>query len=208
MAQHARHSLTIDAVLLAAGLSQRMGAPNKLLMPIGGEPLVRRSLRLYSDIARRVVVVFGHEAERVQAALDGLAYAGVFNENYQAGQQSSVSAGLGAAGSSADAVLVALADQPLLTGSDIQALVDTFADSPRDKIVIPYRGEVRGNPVLIPRAIVRRILDQGENPGCRRFIDANPDLVMRYPASNTHFTTDLDTPEDARSLGIAINHAS
>jgi molybdenum cofactor cytidylyltransferase len=71
----------ISALLLAAGESRRMGKRNKLLLPVGGEPLLRRSARILLDSpVRQVVVVLGYQAERVRPALDGLALTVVENE--------------------------------------------------------------------------------------------------------------------------------
>ena len=63
----------IAVILLAAGESRRMGEANKLLLPVGGEPLVRRTARLLASIDNaRVTVVLGHEADEVRAALAGI----------------------------------------------------------------------------------------------------------------------------------------
>ena len=78
-------------ILLAAGMSQRMGGVNKLLLPINGVPMVRHmalTLVAFADVSP--VVVLGHEAERVGAALDGIALTMVTNAHYQSGQMSSV----------------------------------------------------------------------------------------------------------------------
>ena len=85
----------VSAVLLAAGQSRRMGADNKLLLPIDGEPVVRRTARqLLGAGLEEVVVVLGHEADSVSGALDGLAVRAVVNPDYRDGQMTSVRAGL------------------------------------------------------------------------------------------------------------------
>ena len=109
-------------ILLAAGMSQRMGGLNKLLLPINGVPMVRHmalTLVAFADVPP--VVVLGHEAKRVAAALDGIALTMITNVQYQSGQMSSVTAGLIAAGQAAD-YMICLADLPLLTALDCAAL--------------------------------------------------------------------------------------
>ena len=108
-------------ILLAAGMSQRMSGLNKLLLPINGVPMVRQvalTLAAFADIPP--VVVLGHEATQVAAALNGIALTMVTNAQYQSGQMSSVTAGLIAAGQAAD-YMICLADLPLLTVADCAA---------------------------------------------------------------------------------------
>lgn len=105
----------IHAVLLAAGESRRMGGPNKLLLRVGGEPLVRRTARtLLSSGLDGVTAVTGHDGEAVAAALAGLPLTIVPNPDYAAGQMTSVRAGMLALPAT-DAVLVCPADMPALT---------------------------------------------------------------------------------------------
>lgn len=192
---------SFNVVLLAAGLSQRMGAENKLLLSIDGEPLVRRSVNLYSNLGMNVTVVLGHESDRIKSALSGLAIKTILNPNYESGQQSSVKIGLESYRSSdAAATLIALSDQPLLTSSDIVAYCDAFLESARDKIMVPYWGQSRGNPVMFPNGIIEQVRAEGRTPACRKFIDTNPHLVTRYTAPNSHFVNDIDTPKDAERL--------
>ena len=82
------------AILLAAGASRRMGGANKLLLPVGDEPMIRRLARtLLASRATSVTVVTGHEAERVAAALEGLSVRRVHNPHHADGQMTSVRAG-------------------------------------------------------------------------------------------------------------------
>ena len=88
-----------QVILLAAGESRRMGVPNKLLLEIGGVPLVRRTAEALATIPDAdVTVVLGHEADEVRAALTGMPVNFTMNDNHATGQMSSVYAGLAAAG--------------------------------------------------------------------------------------------------------------
>ncbi|MFC7050953.1 nucleotidyltransferase family protein [Emcibacter nanhaiensis] len=191
----------IEIVVLAAGLSRRMGEANKLLLEIDGEPLVRRAVRRYRACAERVIVVLGHEADRVREALSGLDVRCVVNPDYQEGRQSTARAGFQAAAMDGEAVMLALADQPLLEEADIALLIDGFMHSGRDKIFIPYFQGARGNPVIFPASLARDIKADRQVPGCRKFIDAHPELVHRFEVPNNHFMTDIDTPEEAQLFG-------
>lgn len=198
--------LQLEVILLAAGLSQRMGAANKLLVMVDGEPLVRRTARIYLQRSHKVIVVLGYDAGRIRAALHGLPVRCIENASYAEGQKSSVQCGFANLGRSGDAVVIALADQPLLSPEDLQGLIAAFAASDRQRIMIPYCGVDRGNPILIPSAMIERLKGETQELACRKFIAANPHLTRRYKAPNDHFTTDLDTPADALRLGLAVEN--
>lgn len=186
----------IDVLILAAGLSSRMGKSNKLLMPLNGEPLVTQTVRLYSNLGMKVSVVVGHQRDKVRAALDGIQAAIITNEDYQHGHQSSVVAGLRSASLRGAGLLVALSDQPLLTCEDVSALCDAFIAGQCSKIFVPYFKGERGNPVLFPMPLIQDLLALSNSPNLKEFIDQNDAHVERYRAPNHHFTFDIDTPDD------------
>jgi len=188
------------AVLLAAGLSRRMGERNKLLIPISGEPLVRRTAKAYLEAGVAVHAVLGHEADLVREALRGFPLTFVQNPNYEEGQPSSVRAGVETLSEGYDAVLIALGDQAALTPGDISGLLDAFRHHGGAHIVIPYHGEQRGNPVVFPASLLAAMRAQGRNAACRAFIDRHPELTRRYEAPNDHFSVDIDTPGDLEAF--------
>lgn len=195
---------TAIAVLLAAGLSRRMGERNKLLIGIAGEPLVRRTAKVYLGAAVDVHVVLGHEGGLVRKALAGLPLTFVENPRYAEGRASSVRAGVESLQGGHDAVLVALADQAALTSTDIAALTGAFADSGKDRILVPYYQDRRGNPVLFPMSLIAAMRAKGRDAASRGFIDNNPALVARYEAANDRFVTDIDTPEDLAAFETSL----
>lgn len=188
------------AVLLAAGLSRRMGGRNKLLAEAGGEAMARRCARVLLDSGLEVVAVTGHAREAVEAALAGLDVRLVFNPDYRAGQRASVRAGLAAVAGAGDAVLVALADQPFLTPGDIEALLDAYRRSRRDSFLVPYYRGRRGNPVVMPAALAEEITARPEADGQGPLTDLFPDRVERFEAPNDHYIRDIDTPAALRAL--------
>jgi molybdenum cofactor cytidylyltransferase len=192
--------LEVVAVLLAAGMSRRMGERNKLLIEIGGVPLVRRTARVYIDAGAAVHAVLGHDAVRVRGALADLPISFTTNSHYADGQQSSVRAGIESLAGGYDAVLVALADQAALTPADIANLLQSFAASGGNHIMIPYFRGVRGNPVVFPSALIEKMRLAGRNVACRNFIDRNPQLTLQYESPNDHFVIDIDTAEDLAAM--------
>lgn len=192
----------ISAVLLAAGESRRMGAVNKLALPVRGEPLLRRtaSLLLQLPLHERVLVT-GHEAERSRALVAGLPLSIEHNPAYRDGQMTSVHRGLAALQAPCDAVLICLADQPLLTTDDLRALLEAFEDCPTPILVPTFEGR-RGNPIVISSEQRAQILAGDRTLGCRRLIERHPERVTTFEMCNDHTVFDLDTPEAyARLLG-------
>lgn len=191
---------TVSAILLAAGESRRMGVTNKLALAVDGEPLLRRMVKtLVASGLAEVVVVLGHAAQEAQSLLQGLEVRTVVNSDYREGQMSSVHCGLEALQRPCDGVMICLADQPLLTTWDIDALIAAFSRSSGSIIVPTYEGR-RGNPVVLSYAHRAQILGGGRNLGCKRLIERNPDLVTTVEMDNDHVVFDLDTPEDYATL--------
>jgi molybdenum cofactor cytidylyltransferase len=193
--------LRAAAVLLAAGLSRRMGERNKLLIEIGGEPLVRRTAKVYLDAGVQVHAVLGYEADQVRAALEDLPVTFITNPRYEEGQQTSVRAGVESVPGACDAIFVALADQAALRPADLTELLGAFVECGGERIVVPFHRGQRGNPVVFPARLIATMRAAGTNAASRRFIDSNPRLIEQYEAEHDHFITDIDTPDDLASFG-------
>lgn len=197
----------ISAILLAAGESRRMGDINKLHMPIDGLPLLRRSVEtLLAAELGEIVVVLGHDRANTQALLKGLPVSTVFNKDYESGQMTSVHCGLGSLEQAFEGVIIALGDQPALTVSDIDHLIDAFFTRNGGEVVIPeYEGN-RGNPIIISNRCQQDIVTGKYNFGCRRFIEDNPELVRTVKMPGPSVVIDLDTPMDYRKFCDSASH--
>jgi len=168
-----------------------MGADNKLLLPIDGEPVVRRVARRLLDAELEdIVAVLGHEADLVSSALDGLAIRAVITPDYRDGQMTSVHAGLAALSAPVDGIMICLADQPFLEARDYLALVEAFAREGEKSIVVPTHDGRRGNPIVLSAAHREEILARGANLGCKQFIARNGNTTTLFRV----------TPGDVRTL--------
>jgi molybdenum cofactor cytidylyltransferase len=192
-----RPEANIAAVLVAAGESQRMGASNKLLLPIDGVPMVRHTAtRLLAAEPAELVVVVGHEAARVADALAGLPIRWIDNADYQQGQAASVNVGLKALSDPGAAVMICLADMPWLASYDYRWLMHHYRHHCTLPIALPCHEDHRGNPVIISSEVRKQVLEGGASVSCRKFIDGHPELVQRVTVDHARYHRDIDTPAD------------
>ncbi|HVB34887.1 MAG TPA: nucleotidyltransferase family protein [Patescibacteria group bacterium] len=181
----------VSAVILAAGASIRMGQP-KLLLPLGDEPIVRRTVRQICDAGfEDVLVVVGHEHERMRAALVGLPVRFAMNPRYETGMGSSFRTAVEhLAGSTA--AMFALADQPFLTAQEYRAILDTYSQQAPAIVSVRY-GDVTAPPHLFSRDIFPELagIEGGARPVLERHRDQT--VVLHFPPD---LLLDIDTPED------------
>ena len=198
------------AVLLAAGAASRMGHRPKCLIERDGQALIRRTAQcLLNAGIQDLVVVLGHYAQEIAPALAGLPVTVVINPHPEQGIISSQRLGLLSIASTCDAVVMCLADQPLLETQDIAELLQPFADRPRDtSLVFPQVQGRPGNPVALSDAVRAAVLQANDDFGCQTWRQHNRALVHAWASDNLHYITDLDSQADIaalrQSLGIDL----
>lgn len=190
----------VAAIVLAAGRARRMGR-NKLIAELDGAPIVRRVAgAALASRARPVVVVTGHEADAVRAALAGLDVVLAHNPDHAEGMSTSLRVGLAAAGP-ADAALVCLGDMPRLAAHHLDAVIAARAGD--DTIVVPTFDRKRGNPVLWPRRYFAEIAALTGDVGARALIDRYAEHVCFLPVDDPAILLDVDTPAALAALQVA-----
>jgi len=188
-------------IVLAAGAARRMGGRAKGLIERDGVPLVRRTaLALLDAGVDEVVVVTGHEAEAVGAALDRLPVRIAHNADYAAGRTGSLRAGLRALPTDTAVVVVALADQPLLEADDVASLLEAFARRGAARVVAPRVAGERGHPLIVEHGVCRTILADAADVGVRQWMDAHPAQVAWLDGDNDHYWVDVDEPQDLERI--------
>ncbi len=200
--------VVVGAVLLAAGAGSRIGHKPKSLLELGGVPLIRRQLIALSGAGvDEVVVVLGHHAEQIEPVVQTFPVTVVRNPQPDDGQVSSQRIGLAALGGKLDAVIVALADQPLLNAQDITALIGAFKKRPEGtQVVYPQVQGERGNPVIFTNEVREQILAGAANVGCRQWQAAHADAVAPFVTDNHRYKVDIDTPEDLERFARDTGH--
>ena len=201
--------MSIGAVLLAAGAGTRMGGRPKALLELGGVPLVLRQLIALSGAGvDELVIVLGHHAERIMPVIERFPVTLVHNPRPQDGQVSSQRLGLAALNPKVDAVLVALADQPLIDEEDITTLIGAFKKRPEGTaVLVPRVAGQPGNPVIFSAAVREAILTGEVNVGCRQWREAHPAAVTSFDTDNRRFVLDVDTLEDIERFERDTGHA-
>jgi molybdenum cofactor cytidylyltransferase len=195
----------ISAIIPAAGLSSRMGDRNKLLLPFRGKTLIEHAVdTLLESKIGEVVVVVGYEREKIEEVLESRTSAITIIDNplYNDGMSTSIHAGVTAASNETEAIMIYLADQPLMEPADINQLIDAFYDarSENRSIVVPFYQGRRGNPVILDARFKADILDVVGDIGCRRIIKLNPDKVFVVEMDTDHVVRDIDSPADYEDL--------
>ena len=199
--------LVVGAVLLAAGSGSRLGGRPKSLLELGGVPLIRRQLIALSGAGvDEVVVVLGHHADVIEPAVREFPVTLARNPSPDDGQASSVCVGLRALTGKLDAVIVALADQPMINAQDIAALIAAFKQRGEASMVVPRVAGEPGNPVIFEAALRDEWLAGDADAACRRWREAHPERVHWFDTDNRRYRVDIDTPDDLKRFTERTGH--
>ena len=183
----------IAGVILAAGLSSRMGR-FKQLLPIGGSPAVCRIASVLTENLRQVIVVVGHRALEVKDALSEHSVECVINKDYRDGMLSSVQCAVREVGSDRD-YLFCLGDQPSLNGDTVQAVIDRALRVDAGIVVPTFRGK-RGYPLFLRRSYGPAILELEQGVGLNAITRNNPQDTVEVSLDCVEILQDMDTPND------------
>ena len=193
----------ISGVLLAAGMSTRMGEP-KALLDWGGEPLVRYQIRQLREAgADEVIVVLGHRGDDIHRELRGLEYRGVLNPTYQLGRAGSLRAGAKAVSPEAEAIVVLNVDQPR-PAALIRAVIEARAGEPSAAAARPEHGGRHGHPVVLAGRLRGELLEASDaDAGLRGVLAAHADAIVDAPADEACLL-DLNTREEYEAALAAL----
>jgi molybdenum cofactor cytidylyltransferase len=196
----------IAAIVLAAGRSTRMGS-NKLVAEIKGEPLIRVAVeQALASRADPVIVVTGHERERVEKALADLKVRFVHNPDFADGLSTSLKVGLAAVPLEADGAIICLGDMPQVRAAMIDRLIAAFDPARGALVVVPTIEGKRGNPVVWSRRFFPELAALEGDVGARHVIGTYGEALVEVPADRTALV-DIDTPEALSALKAEVESA-
>ncbi|MEM9626052.1 MAG: molybdopterin-binding/glycosyltransferase family 2 protein [Pseudomonadota bacterium] len=192
---------TVTGLVLAAGRSTRMGRDNKLLAEIDSKPMLLHAVdAMIASRADPVIVVTGHEADAVKAAIDDRSVQVVHNPDYADGLSTSLAAGLEALPENAAGVLIGLGDMPRIQSADIDRLIAAFNPAEGRAICVPTVAGKRGNPVLFATEFLPEMRDVEGDVGARHLIGAHHDRVCEVEMDDDAALIDVDTKDALAAL--------
>lgn len=187
--------MRIAALVLAAGRSTRMGA-NKLLEVLHEKPLVRHVVdAARASNASPLIIVTGHERDKLVAALSNIDANFIDNPHYAEGLSTSLKAGIAAIPEDCDGAIILLGDMPLVTPEIINALIAAAPQHASKIAAVPVFNGEWGNPVLLMRKCFADMSTLSGDAGARKYLMEHRDQVLDVPVKDASILVDLDTPE-------------
>ena len=187
----------IAAVVLGAGKSSRMGATNKLTTEVDGTPMIAHAVQAVAECGvSPIVVVTGHEAAKVEAALAGAPVSFVHNPDYAEGLSTSLRAGVRALPDDIDAALICLGDMPDISANHVARLIAAFDPDEGCTICVPTFGGKRGNPILWGASFLPEFTGLKGDTGARHLLGEHAEAVCEVAMPDDAPLRDIDTPEE------------
>lgn len=189
----------VTAIVLAAGLSKRMGEENKLFLPIQDKAMIDWVIEAIDASHVDEIILVGSESSMEQLEKwKSYRIQLVENKSYKSGMTSSIQVGVSAA--SGDGFMICLGDQPKIKTKTYNQLIESFSQKP-DSIILPFHEGQKGNPVIFPSAFRDKILNHKEPEGCKEIVQFNTDLIVKVEVNDSGVLMDVDTREDHENLG-------
>jgi molybdenum cofactor cytidylyltransferase len=195
----------ISSILLAAGLSSRMGGENKLSKEINGLPLINHAIKnILGSAVNEIVVVLGYDKNVIKNIIkNNKKIKFCYNTDYESGISSSIKVGLNNISKKTEAFFICLGDMPDVNQSIYNKLIKTRYNynkklklEYKKEIIIPtYEGK-SGNPVLFSKFIRNQIMSISGDDGAKKIIELNKKKILYVPLKSSGISLDFDTQED------------
>lgn len=192
----------VSAIVLAAGMSRRMGTPKQLL-PAGDRTLLEMALEnVRKSSVSEIVLVLGFAAAEIQEKVSTQGLKVVINSAYQEGMASSLRAGIATVDPCMQGALIVLADQPCVQLQTLDALIDCHQKL-RAQVVIPTYKGFRGNPVLLDRSLFPEVMTIRGDVGCRAIFGSHIENIHKLDVDDRGILLDVDTATDLPAIVAA-----
>ena len=196
--------IMLSAIVLAAGLSKRMGSANKLLLMYKNKTVLETVIEnILAAGIKEVIVVTGHQSEIVQNTLKNLPVHVVYNPDYEKGLTTSIQSGLRVA--KGNGYMICLSDMVLIAPEDYTTLKTTFEKQimlDEKCICMPVFNNQKGNPVIFSAFYKELILQHQEMNGCKTIVASHKEHVLLTQMNTPNILTDIDYPEDYERLNL------
>ena len=189
----------ISAIILAAGISKRMGQVKQLLAFRGSTVLRQIIETVLKSRADEIIVVLGYQAEKIIPKIAREPVNIVVNPDFEQGMSASIKCGLGHISEESDAVMIVLGDQPLIENEIINLLVEKNSETERGIVVPVYKG-VKGHPVIFKMKYKDDLLRLTGDRGGKQIIEWHPGDVLEVEVNSESVIIGIDTKSDYRSL--------
>ncbi len=189
------NDVKIPAILMAAGMSTRMGR-NKLLLPFNGHTVIAETCdRLLASHVSEVIVVLGNDHDKVLNQVADKGVQMVLNPNFARGMMTSLQTGISYLPENTRFFMVALGDQPLVSVGTYNALIGATAYTSR-KIFVPVYGRQRGNPIILSADYIQEIMGMDGDIGGREILRRYPGDIQEVATTNEGVIINMNTPEE------------
>jgi molybdenum cofactor cytidylyltransferase len=188
----------INAIVLAAGHSMRMGKPKPLLRFNDLTFLGHIISVLKKSEVDEITVVLGAVAEEIKQSVDLSGVTVVINEDFKKGQLSSLIAALEQIPEQTEAIILCLVDHPFLTEELVNEIIHNFSET-KSPVIIPVYNEERGHPTLFSQVLFKELINAPHDQGARYVVYSNEDKILEIKTTEKGTRIGIDTPQQYKS---------
>ena len=189
----------ISSILLAAGLSKRMGGENKLTKKIQGIPLIKHSVKnILASSINELIIVLGYQKEIIEKLIDKHEKVKfIFNKDFESGMASSIKVGINHLSDNSESFFICLADMPMVSSNIYDFLIKS--KNQKDILVPTYKGQ-QGNPILFNKSMKEKIMSIDGDAGAKKILEFNKDKILNLEINDQGVAKGFNTQIDFDSL--------
>ncbi len=189
----------ISSILLAAGLSKRMGGENKLTKKIQGIPLIKHSVKnILASSINELIIVLGYQKEIIEKLIDKHEKVKfIFNKDFESGMASSIKVGINHLSDNSESFFICLADMPMVSSNIYDFLIKS--KNQKDILVPTYKGQ-QGNPILFNKSMKEKIMSIDGDVGAKKILELNKDKILNLEINDQGVAKGFNTQIDFDSL--------
>ena len=189
----------ISSILLAAGLSKRMGGENKLTKKIQGIPLIKHSVKnILASSINELIIVLGYQKEIIEKLIDKHEKVKfIFNKDFESGMASSIKVGINHLSDNSEAFFICLADMLMVSSNIYDFLIKS--KNQKDILVPTYKGQ-QGNPILFNKSMKEKIMSIDGDAGAKKILELNKDKILNLEINDQGVAKGFNTQIDFDSL--------